>query len=252
VHGQRLLGVTAVVTLCAWCGWVSGFHRTTLAAEVTWAVSTVGVIVVDVAVWRHRAGARAGWCLEPAAEPWPRRNRGGAGRAFAGVAPWLVLLVAALAWDALGLDSGPHQYHLTISALAQAYRPLDAALLLVWMLVGIGYEVARVRAPVDGVPPPDAGGEAAGSVHGSSVAAAMAPFARHPAPALLLPQSPAVGIAFWIAIPVAAVLIDMSARFSGGRRADAEEFVRFISTSRVAHVALVAAWGVAGYHLFAR
>ena len=251
MYGHRLLGVTGGVALCAWCGWVSGFHRTTVAAEVTWVVSVVGVIVVDVAVWRRRAGARAGWCLEPASEPWPRRDRGGTGRALAGVAPWLALIVAALAWDALGIDSGPHQYHLTVSALAQAYRPLDAALLLVWILVGIGYEVARVRAPVDQDPPPD-GGDATGSVHGSSVAAAMAPLGRHPSPALLLPQSPAVGIAFWIAVPVAAILIDMSARLSGGRRADAEEFVRFISTSRVAHVALVAAWGVAGYHLFAR
>ena len=56
----------------------------------------------------------------------------------------------ALAWDVLGIDTGPHQYHLTISALAQAYRPLNAALLLVWMLVGVGYEAARVRAPIDG------------------------------------------------------------------------------------------------------
>ena len=58
-----------------------------------------------------------------------------------------MLLAVALAWDVLGIDTGPHQYHLTISALAQAYRPLNAGLLLVWMLVGVGYQAARVRAP---------------------------------------------------------------------------------------------------------
>jgi hypothetical protein len=34
--------------------------------------------------------------------------------------------------------------------------------------------------------------------------------------------------------------------------ATAEEFARFISTSAVANVALIAAWAFAGYHLFAR
>ena len=81
----------------------------------------------------------------------------------------------------------------------------------------------------------------------------MTPFGGHHAvPALLLPQSPPVGVAFWVAVPVAAVLIDLTARRSGGRRADAEEFVRFVSTSTVANVALIAAWLFAGYHLFAR
>ena len=67
--------------------------------------------------------------------------------ALRGVAPWILLVVVALAWDVLGIDTGPHQYHLTISALAQAYRPLNAALLLTWMLAGVGYEAARARAP---------------------------------------------------------------------------------------------------------
>jgi hypothetical protein len=34
--------------------------------------------------------------------------------------------------------------------------------------------------------------------------------------------------------------------------ANAEEFLRFISTATTAKVVLVAAWGFAGYHLFAR
>jgi hypothetical protein len=75
---------------------------------------------------------------------------------------------------------------------------------------------------------------------------------HHEAPALLLPQSPPAGLAFWVAVPLAAALIDWSASHSEGRRASAEEFIRFVSTSRGAHYALIAAWGFAGYHLFAR
>ena len=60
------------------------------------------------------------------------------------VMPWLILVLVAVAWDVLGIDTGPHQYHLTISALAQAYRPLNAALVLFWILAGVGYEMARV------------------------------------------------------------------------------------------------------------
>ncbi len=158
--------------------------------------------------------------------------------------------MVALAWDVLGIDTGPHQYHLTISALAQAYRPLNAALLLVWVLVGIGYEVARVRAPVGGVgeagDPPTPGS-------GGALAAALGSPGVHPVtPSLLLPSSPPVGVAFWVALPLVALLIDLSARHSVGRRANAEEFVRFISASRLAQVTLVAAWAFAGYHLFAR
>jgi len=75
---------------------------------------------------------------------------------------------------------------------------------------------------------------------------------NHGTPGLLLPQSPGVGVAFWVAVPVVAVLIDAAARSSAGRRATAEEFIRFISTARPAHLALIAAWGFGGYHLFAR
>jgi hypothetical protein len=253
VRDRRIVLVVAGVALCAWCGWVSGYHRTTTPAEVTWVITLVAVALVDLALWRGKTGARFGWHLEPVADPWPRPGRGGTGPALRGVAPWLVLLVVVLVWEILGIDSGPHQYHLTISALAQAYRPLNAGLVLVWVLVGIGYQAARVRAPVDGIgtgegePDPDA------SERGAALAATMVSLGgHHAAPALLLPQSPPVGVAFWVAVPVAAVLIDLAARRSSGRRANAGEFVRFVSTSAVANVVLVAAWVFAGYHLFAR
>jgi len=171
------------------------------------------------------------------------------------VAPWIVLFVVALAWDVLGIDTGPHQYHLTISALAQAYRPLNAGLLFLWILAGIGYEAARARAPVGdtsipaspATPDPDTPGP------GATLGAGMLTLGGHSVgPGLLLPSSPPIGVAFWIAVLVAGLLVDLVARRSGGRMANAEEFVRFISTPMAANVALVAAWVFAGYHLFAR
>jgi hypothetical protein len=250
----RIIVPVAVIALCGWCGWVSGYHRTTGPAELTW-LATVGVVVlVDLSLWRGRTGARFGWRLEPVGDPWPRQGLGGAGPALRGVGPWLVLIVVVVAWEVLGIDTGPHQYHLTISALAQAYRPLNAALLLFWLLVGIGYEAARVRAPQTGVAArvdtrdPDAAGSGGGAFAG-----AMGAFgSHHDGPALLLPSSPPIGVAFWVAVPLAALAIDVVARHSHGRIANGEEFIRFISTSRWANLALMAAWVFAGYHLFAR
>jgi len=71
-------------------------------------------------------------------------------------------------------------------------------------------------------------------------------------PGLLLPSNRPFGVAFWVLVVVAAVLIDLWARRSDGREATAEELVRFISASVVVNVVLVVAWAFAGYHLFAR
>jgi hypothetical protein len=252
-----LVGVPAFVALCAWCGWVSGFHRNSGAAEITWVASLVAVVVVDGALWRGSQGKRVGWRLPPAADPWPRGGRGGGRRALQGVAPWLILILVVLAWDVLGIDTGPHEYHVTISALAQAYRPLNAAVLLIWMVVGVGYEAARVRAPAYGRPlPRQLAAEAERpQVLGTQETFGMCLLGVGPhatTPALLLPASPPVGVAFWIAVPVAAIAVDLVARRTDGALATGEEFVRFISTSKVAHVLLMGAWAFAGYHLFAR
>ena len=70
---------------------------------------------------------------------------GGSRRASHGVArvaPWLGVIVVAAAWDVLGIDTGPHEYHLTISALSSLTAPSNTLLLLVWMTVGIGYAAA--------------------------------------------------------------------------------------------------------------
>jgi hypothetical protein len=243
----------AVVALCAWCGLVSADHRTTSAAEITWVVSLTGVVLFDVALWRGSLGRRWGVRLPLASDAWPRPGRGGGGPALIGVAPWVVLIAVALVWDLLGIDSGPHQYHLTISALAQAYRPLNAALLLVWILVGIGYEAARVRRPKDGAVFTRPGNARQNPPEGAAVAVALGTMGpHHGAPALLLPQSPLVGVVFWVALPVVGALIEVTARRSAGRLATGEEFIRFISTAGLVNVSLIAAWVFAGFHLFAR
>lgn len=192
--------------LAAWCGWVSGFHRSSSAAEITWVVSLAIVVALGVAFWLGRRGARFGWHLEPAADPWPRLGRGGSRLALRGVAPWLVVIALAAAWDVLGIDTGPHEYHLTISALSQAFRPLNAVLLFVWMFVGIGYAAARARAPLEGRLGAHAGGpaiDAAQPQHGGAWGAGLASASARGhslVPALLLPSNRPVGVVFWIGL----------------------------------------------------
>ena len=256
---RNFLFALGIAAACAWCGWVSAFHRDSVAAELTWLVSLGAVAVVDIALWAGRKGLGRGWHLEPAVEPWPRPGRGGNAPALLGITPWLGLIVVAVGWDVLALDTSPSQYHLTISALSQAYRPLNAALLLLWIGIGLGYGATRARAPVD--PTCEASGApdaTPGASHSGVVVLATATVSRHPAfaggtvPGLLLPEVPAVGVVFWAAVPVVALAIDQLARRSGGRIANAEELLRFISTATLVKVLLVAAWGFAGYHLFAR
>ena len=115
--------------------------------------------------------------------------------------------------------------------LAQAYRPLNATLLLVWILVGVGYGEARARSPAEASAPPT-GQEGLACCAGAGVVPHTSPLA------LLLPSSRPVGVVFWLAVLAAGVFIDLVARRSEGRLATAEEVVRFVSTARLANVAL--------------
>ena len=233
------------LALAAWCGWLSGLHTDTGAAVATWCLSVAAVACIDLLVWSrgHEQGTEG--AQHRLAEPWPRPESGGAGRALYGLSPWLILIAVAAAWDVLGIDTGTHQAHLTISALAQAFRPVNAVLLLVWMLVGIGYGLARARAPQADAPTSPSGPQV--------LAVSVLPMRGHPEmPALLLPSSRPVGLLFWGAAVVAGVVIDQVARRSGGRFATSGDFVRFVSTSLPAKILLIAAWTFAGYHLFAR
>jgi hypothetical protein len=218
---------------------------------VTWVFSLAAVVAVDVLLWQGRRGRTWGLRLEPVSEPWPRSDRGGARRALAGVSPWLALSLVVLAWDLLGLDTGKHEVHLTISALTQALRPMNAAMLLVWMLVGMGYGVARARTPSE---PGTPGSRPNSTALGQTYVLVM-PWWIHPSAGvsvgLILPASRPAGVAFWLGVVGAAALVDQLARRSGGRVANAEELVRFITARMTANVILVLAWAYAGYHIFA-
>jgi hypothetical protein len=233
------------LALGVWCGWLSGFHTDTTAALATWCVSVALVVCVDLILWSRSRGEATGGSWSSPAEPWPRPGFGGAGPALRGLSPWLILIAVTAAWDVLGIDTGPHRAHLTISALAQTFRPVNAALLLVWMLVGIGYGLARSRAPQVAPPTMPAGSQ--------MLAVSVLPLRGRPEmPALLLPSSRPVGLLFWGGAFLAGVVIDQAARRSRGRFATSGDFVRFVSTALPARILLIAAWTFAGYHLFAR
>ena len=240
----------AVLAACAWCGWASGFHRTTVGAEITWLVTLAAVILVDVALWRGRAGRRPGWRLHPVSEWWPRRDCGGRGPALSGVAPWLVLIAVVGAWEILGIDTGRHEPHLTLSALSLAYRPVRAGALAMWMAVGLWFVVARARVAADS--PGDAGSSPWRSAHMAALVLGGA-MIRHPATvlALLEGSSRAIGVAFWLGVLVCAGGIELLARRSAGRIATFEELLRVSSRPLAARIVLVLAWAYAGWHLFA-
>lgn len=242
----------SALLLCIWCGWVSGFHRATNPARVTWGISLAAVVVVDGLLWQGRRGRHPGLHVEPVARGWPPPGIR-ATAVVAGVAPWVTLALVVLAWDLLGIDTGKHAVHLTISALTQTSRPLNAAMLLVWMAVGIGYGFTRARSPRRPAPPSLA-------KPGSPVACwsvlpvlslAAGGSSRWPLLGLLLPNSRAAGIAFWLGVLVAAAVIDALARRSAGRVPNSEQMLRLVTLPKAANAFWVVAWAYAGYHLFA-
>jgi hypothetical protein len=59
-------------------------------------------------------------------------------------------------------------------------------------------------------------------------------------------------VGFWLGVVIVGMVIQLVARRSDGRVADASELIRFITGPPVANITVVLAWTVAGYHLFAR
>lgn len=241
--------MSCALALCAWCGWVSGFHRTTAPAVATWAISLTAIASVNVMFWRGSHGRQPGWRLRPADDPWPRANQLGRLSVLVGISPWLGLVLVIVVWEILGIDTGSSEPHLTISALAQAFRLLNAALLLVWMLAGLGYGVARAKAPVASRAGENDPGAAGGSVlMGGCLTGTHLPTV---ALGLLLPANRAVGVGFWLGVVVVGVAIDLLARHSGGHLANAGELLRLVTSSMAGRFVLIAAWTFAGWHLFA-
>jgi hypothetical protein len=121
-------------------------------------------------------------------------------------------------------------------------------MLLVWMLAGLGYGAARARTPVVDR---SSSFDRSGAKRSPPLASVM--FAHFPLamPALLLPSSRPAGVTFWVGLVVTILLVDLAARCSGGRLANGEEFLRFITAPTAANILLVGAWTYAGYHLFA-
>jgi hypothetical protein len=250
VPSRRVVGwMFALAALFAWCGWVSGFHRGTNAAIETWGVSVVAVVVINVVGIRGLAGRPPKIRLAPDTSPTAAERPERPHRVLGLSVPWLVLVAITLCWELLGIDTGPDVPHLTISALSEAYRPLNAALLLWWISVGFGYAAALARRPLDSKPIDAATGPGQGSAPAFLVGAGHSGGRGF---ALLLPHVRAAGVAFWIAVIAAGVVIDRVGRVSYGRIATAEQFVRSISRTRLARSALIAAWLFAGWHLFAK
>jgi hypothetical protein len=244
VPSPRLL-VAGGIVLGAWCAWASGFHTDSAAAIATWCVSILVVLCIDLALWSRNRQPLARDSRLSRADPWPRPNHGGAGAALHGLSLWLILIGVAAAWDILGIDTGPHEAHLTISALAQTFRPVNAALLFIWVFVGIGYGVARARVPRAQIP--------GDGVNPQALAGFMVPLGGgREMPALLLPSSRSIGLLFWGAVCLAAIVSDQVARRSRGSFATAGDLVRFTTSAPWANVLLIAAWTLGGYHLFAR
>lgn len=247
---RRVLLALAAVSTGAWCGWVSGFRLGSVPAKVTWAASLAAVVVVDLSLWAGRQGWPGGLRLYRAAQPWPRPGREGWKSTVRGTLPWTGLVLAAATWEALGIATGTHVPHLTVSALAKRYRPLDAVALLVWIGVGVVYGVARARAVVGG-----ASTERAGSgEHGTGAVpmfASVGTVHLPMVPALLLPAARAVGVGFWAAWAAAWLIVEAASHATSGRLASTEDLVRFLTRSKAVDVVLVAAWTYAGWHLFA-
>lgn len=230
---------------------MSGLRQSTDPAFAAWAGTLATVVAVDVSLsGSARRGRRNG--PPPGGLPGGRGRNGGL-RAYG---PWIALILAAATWEALGIDTGRRTPHLTISALALAFRSLDAALFFVWVIAGLGFGLARARARPAPQPVPsaraaraEAAPDRTGRSHGAGAAVIAVASSRQLA--LLLPASKAAGVAFWIAWLAAWFLLDAAARLSGHRFADAERLLVSVSRPLAARVVLIGAWAYAGWHLFA-
>ncbi|MGO9334874.1 MAG: hypothetical protein ACLQCU_12655 [Acidimicrobiales bacterium] len=127
MRSWRVGAVSLTVAVLLASAWASGWHRFTWGARLGTLSCALAVLGVGL-YWRHRqANARSSG--SDGAAPLPAVNHTGA-------ALWLVVILVAAVWDVLGLLTPPGQHHLTLSALALAYRPLHALLFACWLAIG--------------------------------------------------------------------------------------------------------------------
>lgn len=203
---------------------MSGYHRGTLGAAVTFLISIATVVTYRAtapcpgrAQWRHMEGSN--W-------------------------PWALVGLVVLTWELLGLDTGKGT-HLTLSGLTQAIRPLSAVTMMIWLLVGLRCALERrqpKRASSKPAPTDVLGATTGWSLHLHMASPGLV--------ALALPSSRSVGVCFWIAAGVGSLGLEIWARRSGGRVATANEVLSFGCRSQIGQFLVVAAWVIAGYHLF--
>jgi hypothetical protein len=140
-YAQR---VTIVIVAMAYAGFASAYHRSTWPARFTYAFPALIFLVLLVTVPRQRRQQAAAWFFcgtRGGREPhWPSPALSKR-ELLITVAPWIAIFVIVVTWEILALLTPPHQNHLTISALSQAYRPFHALLFLVWLSSGAGYLV---------------------------------------------------------------------------------------------------------------
>lgn len=257
---SKLSGALLVIAVCAWCGWASAYRLSTWQAWVTWLASLLIVMGAWVALRRGRQGLRFGWLIH-AVPSWPSDPHAPRARTLQGLSPWILLCVLILAWEILGIDTGRHTPHLTISALSQDFRPVHAAMLAVWIATGVAYGVARASlSPTSAGPICDsvvALLPVVGLARLSAIAMSHRPgfldllSYRAVLLSLLLGRSRAVGVAFWIGVLVCATAVDLAARGSAARIPSFLQLLQLVSRPAVARFALVVTWTFAGWHLFA-
>ncbi len=225
----------------AWCGWASQYRAFTAGGKATWAVS----LALVAGCWAVIVGRarRAADRIDPSTRaPWPRPGPDGARRTLAGTWPWLALGVVVVAWEVLGLDTGPHEPHLTLSALVLFSRPFRAAVLWAWMAAG--WALGRAWGPTWGGSGQRAGRRLAG---GDQWPVVVAPLAL----GLLLPDHRSAGFAFWGAVAAVGVVLDRVGRRSDGRWASFFELLAGVGRSVGVRLLVTAGWVYAGWHLFA-
>lgn len=271
--------------LAAWCGWASAFHTGTWDARITWWISTSTVLGAWVLVRAVHVGAtqehRPGVPATGAVDHGGRHLSPGSTKTpplLGAVWPWIVLTMVVVVWEALGIATGPHQPHLTISALSQAFRPIHAALLATWMVVGLLWVVVTGRGSrrfAGGEPhqrrlargtgqsaqAPDRGNGHRRQALGIATLGAVRTGPRLAASrelsgggsialGVLLGSSRAVGVGFWLGVVGAACAIDAIARFGPGTYCTFTGLLRMLWVQPVVRTVVVIAWLGAGWHLF--